>query len=78
MNFSGEHKFSKLEDGGNCTGCYTTYLIYKCNLCELKIRIVNDYAGVFMKGEKTCEPGSLETLNNLPSCNELIIKNLLE
>lgn len=66
---------------------YNTITVYECEMCNLYIQSYRGMVQIFLNSKGPEDSGSLKfcrfqylkhNLNQLPSCNELMIKRLLE
>jgi hypothetical protein len=76
-SLSGGHDFETRDNRAN--NIDPACKMYDCKLCCLTVHIYDDLAvGVFLKNEKLSKKYNYTKINELPNCNELVIKNLLE
>ena len=71
--FSGNHNFIKVTPG-----FFPSSENFECKDCLLTLHIYYESFAMFYKDTNTSDKINLAELNNLPTCHEVQIKNLLE
>lgn len=77
IKLSGGHDFTTTYHPK--TGIDDAFEDYSCKLCFITVHVYSDdIVAIFLKNEKASPHYPFDIIENLPSCNELMIKNLLE